>query len=227
MRKSILFIFLLGFATVAHAQRNYLRENKVRLGFTLTPSIVSLKPQESGVDRNSSRAGIAFGIMADFPLDRQGHYAIASGLQVSTGGSTLKYEVGKGLDEYKLNPAEYNIKLTYVEIPFALKLKTDATNGVGFWGQFGTYLGVPVRARTNVTTPVVNSDDKKDILRDITPINMGMLIGMGIEYPLGDKLTGVVGLNYQNGFIDVTRNAKWDDHKVNMNSFALKLGVFF
>jgi hypothetical protein len=217
---------LIGMALAGKAQEHDFRGNKVRLGFTLTPAVVAMKPQESGVERNSGRAGISFGIMADFLLDQDGRYAIASGLQITTAGSKLKYDAGKGLDDYKANPAEYNLKLTYVEIPFALKLKTDATDGVGFWGQFGTYAAFPVRGRTDVVS-LTNTYDKVNVLRDINPLNMGLLVGAGIEYPLGDRLTGIIGLNYQNGFIDVTRNAKWDDGKVNMNSFALKLGLFF
>ena len=226
MRKGILIIMLLSIVLAGKAQQNYLQENRVRLGFTLTPSIVTLKPQESGVVRNSGRAGISFGVMADFLLDESGRYAIASGLQITTAGSKLKYDAGKGLDDYKDNPAEYNIKLTYVEVPVALKLKTDVSDAIGFWGQFGTYLSFPVRSRTDVVS-LTNTYDKVNVLRNINPINMGLLIGAGIEYPLGDRLSAVVGLNYQNGFIDVTRNAKWNDGKVNMNSFALKLGLFF
>jgi hypothetical protein len=226
MRKGILIILLFSLVTTAQAQRNFIRENRVRLGFTLTPAAVALKPQESGVERNSGRAGISFGIMADFPLDQSGLYNIASGLQITTAGSKLKYDAGIGLDDYKQNPAEYNLKLTYIEIPFALKLRTDSRDGIGFWGQFGTYLDFPVRGRADIVS-LTNTYDKVNVLRDINPINMGLLIGGGIEYPLGDRLTGVVGLNYQNGFVDITRNAKWNDGKVNMNSFALKLGLFF
>jgi opacity protein-like surface antigen len=219
-------VFLLGNIAVVKAQDNFIRENRVRLGFKLDPTAFWLQPQESGVDRNASRAGVSFGIMADFLLDETGRYAIASGLQVSTTGSTLKYEANKGLEDYKQVPSEYKLKLTYVEVPFALKLKTDADNGLGLWGQFGTYLGFPVRGRADVISLTVN-DDKVNVLRDITPINMGLLIGAGVEYPLGDRMVGVVGLSYRNGFIDVTRNGKWDDGKVNMNSFALNLGLFF
>lgn len=226
MRKGLLIFFLFFSVAAVKAQRNFVRENRVRLGFKLDPTVSWLQPQESGVDRNSARAGISFGIMADFLLDESGRYAIASGLQVYTTGSTLKYEANKGLADYKQIPAEYKLKLTYIEIPFALKLKTDSDNGIGLWGQFGTYAGFPVRGRADVISLQAN-DDKVNVLRTIVPINMGMLIGAGIEYPLGEHLSGMVGLSYRNGFIDVTRNGKWDDGKVNMNSFALNLGLFF
>ena len=227
MRKAILIVLLCGIAFAGKAQRSYNQlENRVRLGFRFDPTVSILVPQEGGVERNSARLGGSFGIMADFLLDETGRYAIATGLQITTAGSKLKYDAGKGLDDYRANPAEYNIKTTYVEIPFALKLKANAYNGMGFFGQFGTYLGFPVRGRTNVVS-LTNTYDKINVLRDITPINMGLLVGIGFEYPLGDKLAGLVGLDYRNGFIDVTRNAKWDDGKVNMNNVALKLGLFF
>jgi hypothetical protein len=226
MRKGILTLMLIGAVLTGKSQNRLIQENKVRLGFTLTPTLSALKPQESGVTRNDPRAGISFGIMADFKLDESGRYAIASGLQVTTAGSKLKYEAGKGLDEYKATPTEYNIKTTYIEVPFALKLKTDISEGLDFWGQFGTYAQFPVRGRADIVT-LTESHDKVNILRELNPLNMGLLIGAGVEYPIGDRLSGMVGLNYQNGFIDVTRNGKWDDGKVNMNSFALKLGIFF
>lgn len=227
MRKAIFILAaLLGTVTAGMAQRNFPMEGRVRLGFKLDPAIVMLKPQEAGVERNEARLGVSFGIMADFLLDESGRYAIASGLQVSTAGSKLKYDAGKGLSDFNSQPAEYDLKISYVEIPLALKLKTDASNGIGFWGQFGTYLAFPVRGRADVVS-LTEKYEKENVLRNITPINMGMLIGAGIEYPLGDRLTGLVGLSFQNGFIDVTRNAKWNDGKVNMNSFALKLGMYF
>ncbi|MBW8685648.1 porin family protein [Chitinophaga rhizophila] len=226
MRKIILMVFLLGTIAAAKAQTRMIGENRVRLGFKLDPTFFWLQPQESGVERNASRFGVSFGLMADFLLDESGRYAIASGVQVSTAGSTLKYEAGKGLEDYREVPTEYKLKTTYIEIPFAIKLKTDTDYGTAFWGQFGTYLGFPVRGRADVASLSVNQD-KVNVLRNLTPINIGLQVGAGIEYPLGDRLSGLVGLTYRNGFIDATRNGKWNDGKVNMNSFALNLGLFF
>lgn len=226
MKKAILTLILINIVTLTMAQGYYLRENRVRLGFNVSPTISLLQPQESGTTRNGARLGVGFGLMADFYIDRAGRYAFASGLQVITAGSKLKYDAGKGLDDYKATPAEYNLKTTYVEIPAAIKLKAITTSGAGIWGQFGTYLDFPVRGRADVVT-LNNSFDKVNVLRDIQPINLGMLISVGLEYPLGDHLSAVAGLDYKNGFVDVTRNAKWNDGKVNMNSFALRLGLFF
>ncbi|CAL1521587.1 porin family protein [Chitinophaga sp. MM2321] len=227
MKKVFVFLVLMGVVKMGIAQRGFnLSERKVRLGLTVSPMVSSLKPQESGVTRNSSKAGLNFGLMADFNLDDNGNYALASGFQAVIGGSKLMYDAGKGLNDYRQNAAEYNMKLTYVEIPLALKLKTHIDNGMGLWGQFGTYLDFPVSGRTDITS-LNQTYDKVGILAQMNRVNIGMLLGAGIEYPLGGNLTGMAGITYQNGFVDVTRNSKWDDGRINMNSFALRLGVYF
>src|SRR5690606_39084418 len=106
MHKALLLCVMLGMVTAGKAQQRFSFERKVRLGFKIDPAVVALKPQDAGVERNAARAGASYGIMADFLLDESGSYAIASGLQVSTGGSKLKYEAGKGLDAYSAQPAE-------------------------------------------------------------------------------------------------------------------------
>ena len=225
MKHTAGLLILVLLCLAGQAQRRFPME-RVRLGFKLDPVISVLKPQDPGADRTSSRLGLSYGLMADFLLNEEGNYAFATGLQITMGGSTLKYDAGKGVDRFRQYPAEYQLKLQHIEIPAAIKLKTNAYNGIAAWGQFGTYLGFPIRGRANVTS-LDQRYEKENVLSDLNPINAGLLLGVGIEYPLGERLTAVIGLNYQNGFVDVTRNAKWDDGKVNLNSFSLRLGMYF
>ncbi|WP_217603463.1 porin family protein [Chitinophaga sp. GbtcB8] len=225
MKHSVWIVLLLVLGLNSQAQRRFSME-RVRLGFKLDPVISVLKPQDAGTNRTSSRLGLSYGLMVDFLLNDEGNYAFATGLQISMGGSTLKYDAGKGLERFNANPAEYTMKLQHIEIPATIKLKTTAYNGIGFWGQFGTYLGFPIRGRADVIS-LDQRYEKENVLGSLTPINAGMLLGAGIEYPLGERLAAVAGLTFQNGFVDVTRNSKWDDGKVNMNSFALRLGMYF
>jgi len=225
MRKAVWILALLGIGITAKAQQRFSMD-RVRLGFKLDPTISILNPQDAGADRTGTRMGLSYGLMVDFLLNEEGNYAFATGLQISMGGSTLKYDAGKGLDRFKTNPTEYVMKLQHIEIPATIKLKTTAYNGIAFWGQFGTYLGFPIRGRADVTS-LDQRYEKENILSDINKISAGLLLGAGIEYPLGERLTALVGLGYQNGFVDVTRNSRWDDGKVNLNGFALRLGMYF
>lgn len=225
MKHSVWTLLLLVIGLNTQAQRRFSME-RVRLGFKIDPIISVLKPQDAGANRTSARLGLSYGLMVDFLLNDEGNYAFATGLQISMGGSTVKYDAGKGLEQFRANPAEYEMKLQHIEIPATLKLKTTAYNGIAFWGQFGTYLGFPIRGRADVIS-LDQRYEKENVLRNLTPINAGMLLGAGIEYPLGERLSALVGLSFQNGFVDVTRNGRWNDGKVNMNSFALRLGMYF
>src|SRR5690606_40239391 len=99
---------------------------------------------------NGGKFYFSYSVMADFYIDANSNYAISTGLGISHMGSVLKYEVGKGVEKFRSEPTEYDLRLQYVEIPFALKLKTNTTSGIGIWGQFGAFAGVPVRPRANV-----------------------------------------------------------------------------
>ncbi|MGN6510641.1 MAG: porin family protein [Chitinophaga sp.] len=232
-RKSLLAVCsLLVFSMAAQAQRTFSRSmsektgRKMRLGFKLDPGASFLKAQDNGVERNSGRFYFSYGILADFLLDESGNYAIGSGVQISHMGSVMQYEPTYGLDDYDVSSSEYDIRLQYIEVPVTLKLRTDTDRGVGVWGQFGGFAGFPIRARANVISGQ-QKFDKVNIFKDVNPLIAGLVLGGGIDYPLTETLTGVVGFIYQNNFIDVTRNSKWDDGRMNTNNFVLRLGVYF
>ncbi|ATL47044.1 hypothetical protein COR50_07520 [Chitinophaga caeni] len=227
----VLMVLIILTGQQANAQgfsRNMSKEigKTVRLGFTLSPLGYFMNPQESGVDRYSGRMGLSFGVMADFFLDDNANYAISSGLEITSGGSTLKYNDGIGLDNYKDYPSEYDLRLQYLQIPLTLKLCTYTQSGLGIYGQFGGFFAAPIRARADVISNGVKYE-KENVLKTVNPLNAGMLLGAGVEYPLTETMTGVVGITYQNGLIDVTRNSKWNDGRINGNLFALRLGLYF
>lgn len=193
----------------------------VRLGFKFDPVISNvLHPNETGIEKNGSKIGFTYGLMTDFLFgDDRG--AFASGIEITHASSSIKYmDTEKGLD-----PAvsqTYDIRLQYIQVPLSIKLKSNRNNNIAWWGQFGTYLGVPLRARADY-----GNVEKRNIYSKIAKINSGLLLGAGGEYHLGEKTDLFFGLGFENGFVDVTRNNDWHDGKVNLNRWALRLGIFF
>ena len=193
----------------------------VRLGFKLDPGISNvLHPNEAGIEKDGSKIGFAYGLMTDF-LFNDGRGAFASGIEIIHASSSIKYtDASKGLD-----PAisqVYDIRLQYIQAPLSIKLKSNRNNNIAGWGQFGTYLGVPLRARADY-----GNVEKRNIYSNITKINSGLLLGAGGEYQLDEKTDLFFGLGFENGFVDVTRNKDWHDGKINLNRWAIRLGVFF
>ncbi|UYQ93219.1 PorT family protein [Chitinophaga horti] len=223
---------IMGASVSAQAQEGFSKrmsrkmERKVRFGFKLDPGVAVMKSQDNGIERNSGKFHLNYGIMADFFLDKEERYAVGTGFQVTHTGSVLQYDQGIGLNEYNDYPTEYDLRLQYLEVPLTLKLKAATRDDIGIWGQFGTYFAAPIRARANV---ISNQKEfrKENVLNEMHRLNMGLLLAAGVEYPLTETLSGIVGFGYQGGFTDLTRNKKWNDGKVNLNSFSLRLGLYF
>ncbi|WP_295121692.1 porin family protein [uncultured Chitinophaga sp.] len=231
--KSLIFAgLIMGAGVTAKAQEGFSKRmskeigRKVRFGFKLDPGVGILKSQEEGIERNGAKLNLAYGIMADFFLDRSENYAIGTGFQITHTGSVMMYDKGIGLNEYNDFPTEYDLRVQYLEVPVTLKLKSETQSDIGIWGQFGTYFAAPIKARANVISNNIEHK-KQNVLPEMHRINMGLLLAAGIEYPLTETLSGIVGFGYQGGFTDLTRDKKWNDGKLNLNSFSLRLGLFF
>lgn len=206
-------------------------ERKVRLGFKLDPVFLNnLKPADDGIKRDGAKFGISYGIMADILFnDEKG--AFATGLEIVHAGGSLKYDAGidKGLrrtEAAALNAAQqYDFSLQYLQVPLSLKLKTPEQNKFTWWGQFGTYTGFLIGARTDVSYGNV-SEDKVKINKHTVPLNMGLLLGAGGEYRIAERTDLYFGLGFESGFTDVTRNKRWNDDKVTLKRWALRIGIF-
>ncbi len=204
---------------------------KVRLGFKLDPVFLNnLKPADDGIKKDGAKFGVSYGVMADFLFnDEKG--AFATGLEIVHAGGNLKYEAGsnKGLRRNEATTANaaqyYDIKLQYIQIPLSLKLKTEEKNKFTWWGQFGTYTGFLIGSRTDIRYGNV-SEDKVKANKYMVPLNMGLLLGAGGEYSIAEKTDLYFGLGFESGFTDITRNKRWDDDKVTLKRWALRVGIF-
>ncbi len=201
----------------------------VRLGFKLDPVFINnLRPADNGVEKDGSGFGFSYGLMTDF-LFSDGNSAFASGIEVTHATSHLKYtDADKGLYRGQAAGLEqkYELRLQYIQIPLSIKLKTNPNNNFLFWGQFGTYLGALIGARGDYQYGAT-SVTKAKMIKEVNPLNMGLLIGAGGEYHVAERTDLFFGLGLENGFVDVTRNKRWNDGKVSLNRWALRLGVFF
>jgi Outer membrane protein beta-barrel domain len=239
MKKIVVATVFVLLATVSFTQKS---SKSVRIGFMLEPNIAWFHPVENGVQSDGAKVGINYGLMLDYEFAE--NYIFSTGLKVEHIGGKLSYTGNIWPDKHigyiaadnsdVKNTANYNIGIQYIQIPFAIKLKTNNRGRMDYWGSFGGFIGVPVKARADVQTNFTSggisnfSKDNDNVLSAVQPISVGMQIGAGVEIPFADKNVFIVGLTFNNGFIDVTRNSKFgDDGRINLNNIALKLGVFF
>jgi hypothetical protein len=201
-----------------------------RFGLTLSPQMSWLSAVDNGLEGNGAYLGFAYGLLMDLLIPD--NYAFATGILVSYEGGKVTY-----LDSIKFNalpdilyPAGTNVdyRIQYIEIPLSMRLHTNQIGYITYYGQFGLQGGIAIRSRADIETflPVANVT-KQNFGKDITPGNFGLLVGGGLEYALTGNTAGLIGLQFTNGFIDVTDNPSGFKRKSTLNHLRLQLGVYF
>jgi len=230
--------------------------NKLRFGAYFAPSIGWMHPTSSKSDdgnyfitSNGSKFGYAWGLMADYFFAE--NYGISTGFNINTSGGTLINTATSKLDTFKANTVKYanfDYSLQFIEIPFALKLRSDAISdrGLRIFGQIGLTLGINISRKVDYTvnyndasnTPSVasGSNEKLQGTLAVPPVMLQMNLGGGIEYPIKQKLAFYFGLFFNNGFLPSAvspQNYTMDytgiftGTNTRLNSLAFRFGLFF
>lgn len=217
MKKAILALSLSVCMIPALAQDT----KSVRLGLKVGPNMSWISPTNSKIKGDGSVTGFNFGLMADFRMGND-NYALTTGLfyMVRTGG---KY----ALTINDSSSVKATTNLQYVQIPLAIKLKTNEIGYITYFGQIGADLGINVGATGDVTTMVGRSTTTlkdEDISDNIALFRAGLLVGAGLEYNFSGNTSALVGINYSNGLTNVFDK---DAGKAKLSYLELVLGILF
>ena len=184
-------------------------EKNFKLGFTTSPTFGWIN-YESGSNTKSDglRPGFSYGVLADFGFSN--NYFFSTGLTLTTVNANTKTTVPTN--------STSALKIQYVELPISLKLKSNEKSNNIFYGQFGLTTGI----KTGAKRALENQDDV-DISKEVNLFRLGLIIGGGSEYRIGQNLKLLTGISYNNGFTDV-----FDTNVKAKNSYlTLNVGVFF
>ncbi len=228
---------------------------KLRFGAFVAPNMSWMRPTAAKSDDNvfstkgeGMKVGFTYGLMAEYRF--ADNYSLVTGLQINMTGGRMNVErliAPEDSSEAFVRTADFNYTLQYLEIPVALKMRTNLISGFRFFGQLGVTPSFNVSKKANFTTEVYENGGNKTYADEnvklkgslgITPILFQMNIGIGAEYPLSDQLCAYLGVFFNNGFApDVTNPTKFNmpgyttatfkDGNTRLNNFALRLGLFF
>lgn len=190
------------------------QSEKFRFGFKISPQASWLKSDTKGLENDGMKLLFAYGVMADYNFAE--NYTIATGLDINYRGGKLKNEIDT-------ITAKAGYKIQYIEVPVAIKLKTNEVGYMRFFGQLGFTPGYVIKARTDVDVQGQTEDDKS-IIKDVTRFNISLQFTAGMEYNISGKTNLYTALFYNNGFIDLFEDKNF---KAVPNSIGLQLGVFF
>lgn len=224
---------------------------KFRFGVFVAPTMAWMRPTTDKTDdgeyaptNEGSKLGFTYGLMGEYHFAE--NYAIVSGLQVNMGGGKINASYLGNETANSVKNALFDYRLNYLEVPIALKLRTDLIGGFRFFGQVGLTTGFNIAKKAtyevdyyNDNGQLLTSTGKNEKIKGtlaIAPVMFTMNIGAGAEYPLTEKLAAYVGLFFNNGFApDATNpnkysmpyNGSFKDGNTRFNNFALRLGLFF
>ena len=201
-------------------------QTRLQLAFTTGPSINWMSTDNRQVDSQKSAMGYDFGIMADVFFSENEHYSLLTGLQVVNAAGNLSYRPSTPFTfsgETFSQPVNIKYHLRYLELPMCLKLKTDEFNRVYYWGTFGLSALMNIGAKGTSNDGTFKRTNIKD---EINSFDLGMDVGVGVDYDMGANNLLSAGLIFQNGLTDVTTNNAFNDKTV-LNSLKIRLALIF
>lgn len=234
-------LFLALFFTVAQAQGD------LRFGVQSSPSFSWLDSDERFVNANGTNLGLRLGIFGEYYFQENYAFTIGLGFAFGQGGTLLYDEPGIFWTETEDLPldlandtipagASLKHRISYVEIPVGLKLRTREFGHIRGFAEPQLVFGFKSKALGDLTAEGINETDL-NIKREINALALGWGFGVGGEYSVSTATAIIAGLYYNRIFTDVTddngmifredRGAVENDIKAIGNSLTIKLGVRF
>jgi len=220
MKKTfIVFLSLFFLIKLGYSQYN----GNLRLGLRAAPAIGWIKPKSDTITANGSHLGFSFGLVSEFVL--ADNYSFATGFDIASIGGKSKYKRTTEIiyDEYKLK---------YLEIPLTLKMKTNQVSAMSFYGQIGLGLGFNLNSKsdekiTDITGSEINHHTNLDVKKEINFIRSSLIIGGGTEIAIMGNTALLIGVTFNNGFLNMfSKDNLYNKNAIN-NYIALNIGILF
>ena len=241
----------------------FAQDQKFRFGLKMAPSIAWMKPDDKKkLLSDGSALKFAYGLVAEFKLTSVASFS--TGLEVNYTGGRLNF--ANAADSNYYDPSEYTVpvagsvdkfliaqrsyKITYVDIPLLLKMRTPEVGGYTYFGMFGINLSIRGKVKADdigtlltyedTIVTVINDYEIPDLIvtKDMSFFRAGLNVGAGAEYRIAGTTALFASLNFQNGFTNVlkkesetiksiAKNGQALQQNAKSNFFQLNIGILF
>lgn len=233
----LLLLLLAGFQVQA-------QNSGFRLGIRFAPNLATNRVTDmvdtDNLDFETNRSGLRFsaGLTGDFYFGK--NYSFYTGLWYTTYRLGLKMN-GTGLQAGRSASCIYNMQ--HVQVPIALKLFTnEIATDMKLYFVLGGTAGIKIsekekewEATSDRRLPEL-SMEKPTKGKAASFADVGLLLGMGVEYQLGENTSLFGGLSYNRGLLNVASkkgpiyvNQRDSDnfYKISTNLISLEVGLKF
>lgn len=237
----LVLLAIWGLNTISKAQddKNFRFGLKGDLSFDwLTPD------NQKKFENDGVKVGYDWGLQLEFKLSDI--ISVVTGASLKYSAGALSYSTGSSADStyyilnkdqefvdfdtaafsvasntlYRLKSRSY--KISYLNIPIALKMKTKEIGYFTYFGEFGANVGIRTRARVNDESELINGSavslNKLDLDKGVGFMRAGLLIGGGAEYNLSGSTSLFGALHYNHYFTNTLKPASGEDYLRRFNS---------
>jgi hypothetical protein len=202
----------------------------VILGLKIGTTMGWMKPDTEGYTSEGVKLGFTWGFIGEFYFME--NYALSTGFNMGFNGGKLDYPVKDDLGLDGVMHRTYNLR--YIQIPLALKMKTELNEKLNIFGKIGLGTGFCINAKANdeidYTDGTSDSKDKRDINEDIALMRESLIVGGGVELKIKESTAIIVELMYDNAFNDILMDdnpAVAGEPKALLNYVELGVGIVF
>jgi hypothetical protein len=222
VKKITLIILLISGTVISNAQQ------KIIFGIHADPLISWFSTDIKEVKNDGARAGFNFGLTINNYFTP--NYAFSTGISIMRAGGRLISSDTTVLEFSKSkatvlpgNPVVY--KIQYLVFPVGLKLQTNQIGYITYFTDLGLDPKIVIGGKADI--PSLNIMDEK-ASNELRMFNLSYHVTAGIEYSFGGSTALVVGLNFDNNFLDITKdNGNQPTDKVSHKILSFRLGVNF
>jgi hypothetical protein len=220
-QKTILGLFLILFPTILSGQEN------LKIGLHADPVISWFGSDIDAIKNDGARPGFNFGL--EFTKPFGSNYSFATGISlINAGGRLVSSDITVlNLSEPRtVAPDEAMVyKIQYLAVPVGLKLRTNQIGYVTFFTDIGIEPKVVVGSKIGISSLDISGEKANE---EVNLFNASYYINAGIEYGLGGNTALVVGLGFENNFLDITKdNDSQHVDKVTHRLLSFRLGINF
>lgn len=203
-------------------------QQRIGFGIHADPVISWFTTDIKQIRNNGARPGFNFGLSYNKYFAQ--NYSFTTGINLlSTSGrlissdttiidiSNIKSKVLPG------NPVVY--KIQYLTFPIGLKLQTNQIGYITFFSDLGLVPKVVINRKLDIPSLSLSGENGSNELR---LFNLSYHVTAGIEYSLGGTTALVFGLDFDNNFLDITKDpGNQLADKVSQKILSFRFGVNF
>jgi hypothetical protein len=203
-------------------------QQKIGFGIHASPIISWFSTDISQIRNNGARPGFNFGLT--YSKYFAANYSFTSGINLlNTSGRLISNDTSyiniSGIKSKVLPGKPVVYKIQYLTFPIGLKLQTNQIGYITFFSDLGLVPKVVINRKLDIPSLSMSRVNGSD---EIRLFNLSYHVTAGIEYSLGGTTALVFGLDYDNNFLDITKDTgtKRAD-RVSQKILSFRFGVNF